>query len=150
MLVDSGALFAGAAEQGAVFGVVGLGGVEQAGVDGRLIHLLEETFQFLDGRSQESSVGAAGDVDLAAVGDLEALGPAESRRQILFEPRVIDPTIQVAEIPDDAVGAAGRLGRLVHGLFPLITGARSASEDRPRWRCGLPKTHNYANSSSVI
>src|SRR5437764_1700557 len=29
----------GAAEQGAVFGVVGLGGVEQVGVDGGLVHL---------------------------------------------------------------------------------------------------------------
>ena len=45
------------AEQGAVPGVVGLGGVEQAGVDGGPVHLLGQAFQLLEGGQQDRGAG---------------------------------------------------------------------------------------------
>jgi len=55
MLVDDRALLARAGQQSAVFGIVGLGGMDQAGVEDRLIHLLAQTFQLT--YHSEQSIG---------------------------------------------------------------------------------------------
>ena len=107
VLVDGGALFARPAEQGAMPRIIGLGRVHQAGVDGRLVHLLGKTFQLRDGGKHELGAGPA--LDLAAVSLLESLGAAQGFFKIVAEPRIVQGAVEVGQFPGDAVRAAGLL-----------------------------------------
>ena len=87
--------------------LIGLGRVHQAGVDGRLVHLLGETFQLRDGHEHE--LGARPALDLAAVSLLESLGAAQGFFKIVAEPRIVQGAVEVGQFPGDAIRAAGLL-----------------------------------------
>ena len=111
MLVDGDGLLLGPGEEGAALRVVAFGGVAEAGVDQRLVALLRQALQLVQGGGEQIGGGAAGDVDFAAVCRLERFGALERGLQILVDPRVVQAGIQVAEVPRHAIGAAGRRRR---------------------------------------
>jgi hypothetical protein len=110
VLVDGGALLARAGQQGAVPWIVGLGGVYQAGVDNRSIHLLVQPLQLADGGEQHVRGRAAELVDLPAISSLERLCPLERGVEVAADVRVVHAGVQVGQVPGDVVGAAGGAG----------------------------------------
>src|SRR5262249_42826685 len=110
VLVDLSSPLAGAGQQGAVARVVGAGGVDEAGVDDRPVHLLGQRLQFAHGGGEQLGGRAAGGVDLAAVGRLEGGGARGGLVEVAVDLGVIDAGVEVAEVPGDAVGAGGGSG----------------------------------------
>ena len=98
--------------------VVGLGGVQQARVDRRLVHLLGQALQLLDGGQEQPGGRAAWGVDLAAVGGLEGPGALQGAFEVAVDLRVLDGLVQIAQVPRDSGGAAAALNGLDHGWPP--------------------------------
>jgi hypothetical protein len=139
MLVDGGALLAGAGDQGAVFGVVGLGGVQQVRVDGGLVHLLGQGFEFVERGLEHRCRAGVGVLDLAAIVGLELLGACQGTVKIAAEGRIVHALIEVAQVPGDAVGAAGGFGGIHVILFDVLpSGPRATLR---AWGMGFSRLH---------
>ena len=112
VLVDGGAAFLGEGYQPAVGRLVGLAGVQQVGVDGRVVHGLVDVLQLRHGVAQGRRVQAG---DLPAVALLEGGGALCHRVQVRHELRVVGVVVEDAEIPGHPVRATGRRhGRRTH------------------------------------
>ena len=123
VLVDGGAAFLGEGDEAAVGGLVGLAGVEQVGVDGRVVHGLVDVLQLGDGVAEAGGIEAG---DLAAVALLEGRGALGHRIQIRDDFRVVGVVVEDAEIPGHPVRAAGRRrGRGSHSCS--LAGGRAVS-----------------------
>src|SRR5262249_31309196 len=149
MLVDGGPLLAGAAEQGPMFGVIGLAGVKEVRVDNWSIHLFGEALQLADGGEKQVGLGALVSADLAAVGFLKGTGTRHGRFEVLADLRVVHALVEIAKVPRHPASTALWFYRLDHALaLPFMAPswmirtpegvanpARRVSSRRPCHRC---------------
>ena len=123
VLVDGGAALLGEGHQAAVGGLVGLAGVQQVGVDGRVVHGLVDVLQFGYGLVEARRVQAG---HLPAVALLEGGGALGDRVQVRHELGVVGAVVEDAEIPGDPIRATGRhRGRGSHSCS--LAGGRAVS-----------------------
>ena len=109
MPTDRGGALLSEADQPPKCGLVALGGVQEMRVDAGGVHELMDVLQLGHGLVQLSRVEVG---DLAAVALLKGLGTALGGIEVGLELGVVDAGIEGRQIPRDAVGAAGRRGRL--------------------------------------
>ena len=112
VLVDLRAPFACPAEQGAAGRIIGLGGVSEVRVDKGPIHLLADALEGRDSLIEELRRRAARNVQFAACCRLKGLRPLQGRVEVTLNGRVVEATVKIAQVPRDAIRAAG-----CHGWF---------------------------------